>query len=48
MMITDEIPARRVTIEYDRAWHWHDPGTGTNIRVFQPKAETVLVPLEVD
>ena len=48
MMITDEIPARRVTIEYDRAWHWHDPGTRTNIRVYQPREETVLVPLEVD
>lgn len=48
VLVSDRIPARQVRIAYDRAWHWHDPDTETNIRIFQPREDTVLVPLEID
>ncbi len=44
----EDLPAREVRLEYDDAWHWHDPATGTNIRVFQPREEVILVPVEID
>ncbi|MCB1232069.1 MAG: hypothetical protein KDN19_17505 [Verrucomicrobiae bacterium] len=46
--LPDQMPARELRLEYDDAWHWHDPETGTNIRVFRPREETLLVPIETD
>ena len=42
------MPAREVRVEYDDAWHWHDPGTRTNIRIFRPREEVILVPIGTD
>lgn len=46
--LSDDLPARELRLEYDDAWHWHDPATGTNLRVFQPREEVILVPVETD
>ncbi len=35
-------------LHFRDAYHWHDPKTQTNIRYFVPRAEEVLVPVEVD
>lgn len=45
---TDEGPRERVTVEFEDAYHWHDPATGTNIRFFQPRNEEFSVPLRTD
>ena len=42
------IPERRVRLEFEDAWHWHDPETQTNIRVFRPREEVILVPIETN
>ena len=42
------IPAREMKLEYDDSWHWLDPETQTNVRVFRPREEVVLVPIETD
>ncbi|MBL9151957.1 MAG: hypothetical protein JNK37_05720 [Verrucomicrobiales bacterium] len=46
--LSDRLRAREVRVEYDRAWHWHDPATQTNVRVFTPREEVILVPIETD
>lgn len=46
--LSDQLPARELRLEYDDAWHWHDPETQTNIRVIRPREEVLLVPIEVD
>ncbi len=46
--LPDQAPARELRLEYDDAWHWHDPETGTNVRVFRPREEVLLVPVETD
>lgn len=45
---TDQGPRERVRVEYRDAYHWHDPETGTNIRVFRPRNEEIIVPLQTD
>lgn len=45
---TEDGPKRVVTLDYEDAYHWHDPETGTNIRFFQPRNEEMIVPLEAD
>ncbi len=45
---TEEGPKRIVTLDYEDAYHWHDPETGTNLRFFQPRNEELFVPLEAD
>jgi hypothetical protein len=45
---TDEGPRQRLNLEYEDAYHWHDPASGTNIRFFQPRSEEVIVPLQTD
>lgn len=45
---TDEGPRQRLNLEYRDAYHWRDPETGTNIRLFQPRSEEVVVPLQTD
>jgi hypothetical protein len=42
------MPAREIRVEYDDAWHWHDPDTRTNIRIFRPREEVILVPIGTD
>lgn len=42
------VPARRLRLEFEDAWHWHDPETQTNIRVFRPREEYIMVPVETD
>lgn len=45
---TDAGPRQRLNIEYQDAYHWHDPESGTNIRFFRPHREEVIVPLPAD
>jgi hypothetical protein len=45
---TEEGPRQRLHIEYEDAYHWHDPTSGTNLRFFQPRREEVIVPLRTD
>lgn len=45
---TEQGPRERLTVEYEDAYHWHDPNTGTNIRFFQPRNEEIIVPLQTD
>lgn len=45
---TDDGPRERMAVEYQDAYHWHDPKTGTNIRIFKPRSEEVIVPLQTD
>ena len=45
---TEDGPKRVVKLDYQDAYHWHDPETGTNIRFFQPRNEEMIVPLEAD
>ncbi len=37
-----------LNLEYQDAYHWHDPATNTNIRFFAPRQERVLVPVITD
>ncbi|MCB1090701.1 MAG: hypothetical protein KDL87_04175 [Verrucomicrobiae bacterium] len=46
--LSDDLRAREIHVEYDNAWHWHDPDTQTNIRIYRPREETFLVPIETD
>lgn len=45
---TEAGPRERVQVEYQDAYHWHDPETGTNIRIFQPRNEEIVVPFVTD
>ena len=45
---TDDGPRERVNLEYQDAYHWHDPESGTNIRLFQPRRDEVIIPLQTD
>ncbi|NLT71797.1 MAG: hypothetical protein GXX91_14060 [Verrucomicrobiaceae bacterium] len=45
---TEEGPRQRLHLEYEDAYHWHDPASGTNIRFFQPRREEVIIPLQTD
>ncbi|MEM1442620.1 MAG: hypothetical protein AAGF67_09775 [Verrucomicrobiota bacterium] len=45
---TEEGLQERMNLEYNDAYHWHDPKTGTSIRVFQPRSEEVIIPLPTD
>ncbi len=45
---TEDGPRQRLRIDYSDAFHWHDPESGTNIRLFQPRSEEVVVPLTTD
>jgi len=45
---TEDGPRQRLNLEYEDAYHWHDPDSGTNIRFFQPRSEEVIVPLQTD
>ena len=36
----------KLHLEFEDTYHWHDPGTGTNIRIFSPRSEELTVPLE--
>lgn len=45
---TEEGPRERFNLEYRDAYHWHDPASGTNVRLFQPRSEEVIVPLQTD
>jgi hypothetical protein len=45
---TDEGPRQRLNLEFEDAYHWHDPASGTNVRLFQPRSEEVIVPLRTD
>jgi len=41
---SEEGPVEEMILEYRDAYHWHDPETGTNIRLFTPRTEQILVP----
>lgn len=41
-------PVREWQLEYEDAWHWVDPETETNIRIFRPREETIRVPVETN
>jgi hypothetical protein len=45
---TESGPAERLSVEFRDAFHWHDPDTGTNIRLFRPRTEEIIVPLTTD
>ncbi len=45
---TEEGPRERLNLEYRDAYHWHDPVSGTNFRIFQPRSEEIIVPLQTD
>lgn len=45
---TDEGPRQRLNLEFEDAYHWHDPSSGTNVRLFRPRSEEVFVPLQTD
>lgn len=45
---TENGPRERMNLEFRDAYHWHDPRTGTNIRLFRPRNEEVVVPLQTD
>lgn len=45
---TEEGPRERLNLEYRDAYHWHDPASGTNFRIFQPRSEELIVPLQTD
>ena len=36
----------KLHLEFEDTYHWHDPGSGTNIRIFSPRSEELTVPLE--
>ncbi len=38
-------PRERLQLEYEDSYHWHDPNTGTNIRIYTPRSEEMIVPL---
>ena len=46
--LSGKVPARELRVEYDDAWHWHDPETQTNVRIFRPREEILLVPVTTD
>jgi len=46
--LSDEVSARELRLQYDQAWHWRDPKTRTNVRIFRPHEEILLVPIETD
>lgn len=45
---TEDGPRERVNLEFQDAYHWHDPESGTNVRLFQPRREEIIVPLHTD
>ncbi|MDF1823569.1 MAG: hypothetical protein P1U68_02945 [Verrucomicrobiales bacterium] len=45
---TEEGPRERLSLEYQDAYHWHDPETGTSIRYFEPRNEEIIIPLATD
>ncbi len=45
---TEAGPRERLNMEYQDAYHWHDPESGTNIRIFQPRSEEIVVPFVTD
>lgn len=45
---TEAGPRERLNVEYQDAYHWHDPESGTNIRIFQPRSEEIVVPFVTD
>ena len=45
---TESGPRERLSIEYRDAFHWHDPESGTNVRLFRPRTEEFVVPLPTD
>ncbi|HRQ88129.1 MAG TPA: hypothetical protein PLA50_04990 [Bacteroidia bacterium] len=45
---TESGPRQRLSVEYGDAYHWHDPETGTNVRLFSPRSEEFVVPLQTD
>ncbi|MEM7697250.1 MAG: hypothetical protein AAF236_02460 [Verrucomicrobiota bacterium] len=40
--------SEEMTLQFEDAWHWHDPETKTNVRFFSPREEQILVPLPTD
>lgn len=45
---TEAGPRQKLQVDYQDAYHWHDPASGTNIRYFEPRREEVFVPLSTD
>ena len=45
---TEDGPREQLNLEYRDAYHWHDPESGTNLRLFQPRSEEIIVPLHSD
>lgn len=45
---TEDGLRERMNLNYQDAYHWRDPSTGTNIRFFQPRQEELIVPLRTD
>ena len=41
-------PVRQWRLEFEDAWHWHDPESETNVRIFRPREEIIQVPVETD
>lgn len=39
-------PREEIEIDYEEVEHWHDPHTATNIRIYSPRRETIVVPVE--
>jgi len=45
---TEEGMRERLRLEFRDAYHWHDPESGTHLRIYAPRSETVVVPLRTD
>lgn len=43
---SDEGPLEEMNLEYRDAYHWRDPSTGTNLRIFTPRQEKIIIPAE--
>ena len=41
-------PREQFQLDFGDVHHWHDPDTSTNIRIFSPRQETVVIPLQTD
>ncbi len=43
---SDNGPVEKMDLEYRDAYHWRDPETGTNLRIFTPRQESLIVPVD--
>jgi len=41
-------PRERLELDFEDVYHWHNPDTATDIRVFTPRREVIMIPVQTD